>query len=158
MLLPSSMQGPYIGPTLVKSTESYAQNFSQVFDDYCTQSQRGPLIDPITDIIIQDTKLRIHEQLKSLCLLHAIAWEMFKNLQPTNNVDPDHQGPPPYLDSLGNSHQVSLPPPNSRSLKICQQESAPLFSDVTVTYPQVSASYDQNSSESSHQVLAPDSN
>ena len=119
--------------------------------------QRGPLIDPTTDVIIQDTMARIHEKLMSLCLLNAIAWEMFKNLQPTNNFDPDHQGPPPYLDSLGISHQVSSPPPNSRSSGICQQESAPLFSDVTETYPQVLASYDQNSSEISHQVLAPDS-
>ena len=99
---------PHAGsiPTLVKSMESYAQNFSQVFDDYCTQSQRGPLIHPTTDVIIQDTMSRIHEQLKSLCFLHAIVWEMFKNLQTTNNFDPDHQGPPPYLDSLGVSHQV----------------------------------------------------
>ena len=94
--------------------------------------------------------------LKTLCLLHAIACEMFKNLQPTNNSDPDHQGPPTNLDCSGISHQVS-PPPNSSSSGICQQESAPLFSDVIETYPQVSASPDQNSSEISHQVLALDS-
>ena len=94
--------------------------------------------------------------LKSLCLLHAIAWEMFKNLQPTNNFDPDHQDPPPYLYSLGVSHEVS-PPPDSSGSGISQQESAPLFSDVTETYPLVSAPPDQNSSEISHQVLAVDS-
>ena len=98
----------------------------------------------------------IHEQLEGLCLLHALALEMFKNLQPANNFDTDHQGPPPYLDSLGVSHKVS-PLPNSSPSGISQQESAPLFSDVTETYPQVSASPEQNSSEISHQVLAPDS-
>ena len=95
--------------TLDKSMESYAQNFSQVFDNCCIQSQREALIDPTTDVIIQDTMSRIYEQLKRLCLLHAIALEMFKNLQPTNNSDPDHQGPPPHLNSSGISHQVSLP-------------------------------------------------
>ena len=41
---------------------------------------------------------------------------------------------PPHLDSLGIYHQVS-PPPNSSGSGISQQESAPLFSDVTETYP-----------------------
>ena len=91
-----------------------------------------------------------------MCLLHAIALEMFKNLQPTNNSDLDHQGPPPHLDSSGISHQVSTPP-NSSSSGISQQESVPLFSDDTESYPQVPASPDQNSSEISHQVSAPNS-
>ena len=76
--------------TLVKSMESYAQSFSQVSDDCCTQTQRGPLIDPTTEVIIQDTMSRIYEQLEGLCLPHALALEMFKNLQPTNDSDPDH--------------------------------------------------------------------
>ena len=99
---------------------------------------------------------RIYEQLKGLCLLHAIALEMFKNLQPTNYSDPDHRGPPPHLDSLGISHQVS-PPPNSSSSGVSQQESTPFFSDDVETYPQASASPDQNSSEISHQVSAQNS-
>ena len=48
---------------------------------------------------------------------------MFKTLQPTNNSDPDHQGPPSHLDSSG----------------ICQQVSAPFSSDDIENYPQVSA-------------------
>ena len=59
-----------------------------------------PPTDP-TKVIIQDTMSRIYEQLEGLCILHALALEMFKNLQPTNNFDTDYQGPPPYLDSLG---------------------------------------------------------
>ena len=110
--------------TLVKSMESYAQNFAQIFDNCCTQSQRGPLIDPTTDVIIQDTMSSIYEQLKRLCLLHALAWEMFKNLQSTNNYDPNHQDPPPHLDSSGISHQVSSPSKSSSS-GICLWGSAP---------------------------------
>ena len=49
------------------------------------------------------------------------------------------------------------PPPNSSGSGISKHESAPLFPDDTETYPQVSASPDQNSSEISHQVLVPDS-
>ena len=131
---------PHVGSiqTLVKSMESYAQNFTEIFDNCCTQSQRGPLIDPTTSVIIQDTMSRIYGQLKGLCLLHAIALEMFMNLQPTKNSDPDHQGPPPHLDSLGISHQVS-PPPNSSISGISQQRSAPFSSDDIENYPQTSA-------------------
>ena len=43
---------------------------------------------------MQDTISRISEQFKGLCLLHAIALEIFKNLQLTNNFDLDNQGPP----------------------------------------------------------------
>ena len=98
---------PHAGPiqTLVKSMESYAQSFSQVVNDCCPQSQRGPHIDPTTEVIIDDTMSRIYEQLEGLCILHALALEMFKNLQPINNSDPDHQGPPPHLDSSGISTQ-----------------------------------------------------
>ena len=99
---------------------------------------------------------RIYGQLKGLCLLHVIALEMFNNLQPTNNSDLDHQGPPPNLDSSGISHLVS-PPPNSSSSGISQQESAPFFSDDIETYPQVSASPDQNSPQIIHQVSAQNS-
>ena len=77
--------------TLVKGMESYAQNFAQIFDNCCTHSQRGPLTEPTTIVIIQDTMSRIYEQLKRLCLLHTIALDMFKNLQPTYNYVP---GPP----------------------------------------------------------------
>ena len=139
--------------TLVKSMEWYAQNFTQIFNNCCTQSQRGPLFDPTTAVIIQDTMSRIYGQLKGLCLLHAIALERFKNLQPPNNSDLGHQGPPSHLNNSGISHQVS-PPPNSSSSGISQQESAPFFSNDIETYPQVSASPDQNSSEISHQVSA----
>ena len=48
-------------------------------------------------------------------------------------------------------------PPNSSRSGICQQESAPLFSDDSETYPQVSASPDQIISDISHQASAPDS-
>ena len=80
----------------------------------------GHLFDSPTAVIIQDTMSRIYGQLKWLCLLHAFALEMFKNLQPTNNSDLDHQGPPPQLGSSGISHQVS-PPPNSNSSEISHQ-------------------------------------
>ena len=83
--------------TLVKSMESYAQSFSQVLGDCYTQSQRGPHIDPTTEVIMQDTMSRIYEQLEGLYLLHALALEIFKNLQPTNISDQYHQGPPPHL-------------------------------------------------------------
>ena len=49
------------------------------------------------------------------------------------------------------------PPSNSSSSGICQQKLAPLFSDVTEMYPQVSPSPDLNSSEISHQASTPDS-
>ena len=32
--------------TLVKGMTSYIENFTQTFDDFCTQSQRGPPLTP----------------------------------------------------------------------------------------------------------------
>ena len=58
---------------------------------------KGTPIDPTTEVIMQDTMSRIYEQLEGLYLLHALALEMFKNLQPTNISDQYHQGPPPHL-------------------------------------------------------------
>ena len=115
--------------TMVKSMESYIQNFTQIFDNYCTQTQRGPLFDPTTAVIIQDTMSRISEQFKGLCLLHAIALEMFKNLQPTNSSHFDHQGPPPqYTNSSDLGHQ-GPPSQNINSSDLDHQDPPPQTQD-----------------------------
>ena len=59
--------------TLVIGMTSYIENVTQTFDDFCTQSQRGPPFDPTMVVIMQDTMSKISEQVKGLHLLHALA-------------------------------------------------------------------------------------
>ena len=110
--------------TLVKGMTSYIENFTQTFDDFCTQSQRGPPFDPTMIVIMQDTMSRISEQVKGLHLLHALALTMFENMQTTNSSDLDHQGPPPQTqdDSSDSGHQEQSPNLHQNSVHAPIQE------------------------------------
>ena len=110
--------------TLVKGMTSYIENFTQTFDDFFTQSQRGPPFDPTMIVIIQDTMSRISEQVKGLHLLHALALAMFENMQTTNSSDLDHQGPPPQTqdDSSDSGHQEQSPNLHQNSVHAPIQE------------------------------------
>ena len=78
----------------------------------------------------------IYGQLKGLCLLHAIALEMFKSVQPTNNSDPDHQGPTPQnINSSELDHQGPIPQTQIGSSDFGYQEQSPSLHENLVHIP-----------------------